>query len=93
MASKTYSIRWENDEPVSFEVNGVSYERLDQISDEGDREKLAAMMDASLDQQFEQELKTSTKNLKRTGKPTKRHPPMRRNSSLGYSRALRCSCY
>jgi hypothetical protein len=61
MARKKYSINWENDEPVSFEVDGVSYESLDQVPDAADREKLTAMMDASfdasLDQQFEKEFK------------------------------------
>ena len=57
MPRKKYSINWENDEPVSFEVDGVSYESLDEVPDEADREKLSAMMDASLDQQFEKEFK------------------------------------
>ena len=57
MSKKRYSINWENDEPVSFEVDEVVYESLDQIPDEGDREKLTAMLDASIDQQFEQEFK------------------------------------
>lgn len=53
MAKKKYSIHWENDEPVSFKLDGVVYESLDQIPDEADREKLTAMMDASLDPSFE----------------------------------------
>jgi hypothetical protein len=57
MVSKKYSINWEKDEPVSFEVDGVFYESLDEIPDEGDREKLTAMIDGSLDHQFEQERK------------------------------------
>jgi hypothetical protein len=52
---KKYSINWENDEPTSFEVDGVSYESLDQIPDEGDRSKLEAMLNASIEQQFEKE--------------------------------------
>jgi hypothetical protein len=55
MARKKYSINWENDEPVSFEVDGVLYKSLEEIPDEGDREKLTAMIDGSLDHQFEQE--------------------------------------
>jgi len=55
MARKKYSINWENDEPISFEVDGVSYESLDQVPDETDREKLSAMMDGSLDQQLEKD--------------------------------------
>ena len=65
MARKKYSINWENDEPVSFEVDGISYESLDQVPDEADREKLAAMMDASLDQQFEAEFKDFDKEFKK----------------------------
>ena len=55
MPTKRYSINWENDEPVSFEVDGTSYESLEQIPEEADREKLNAMMDASIDQHFERE--------------------------------------
>jgi hypothetical protein len=63
--SKKYSISWENDEPVSFEVDGVSYERIDDVPDEEDREKLTAMMDASFDQQFEKEFKDFDKEFKK----------------------------
>jgi hypothetical protein len=57
-----YSINWENDEPVSFEVNGVTYETLEDIPNEKDRRKLAAMMDSSAetdesDEQFDQEFR------------------------------------
>jgi len=65
MARKKYSINWENDEPVSFEVDGISYESLNQVPDEADREKLAAMMDASLDEQFEAEFKNFDKEFKK----------------------------
>ena len=65
MAQKKYSINWENDEPVSFEVNGIFYESLDQVLDEADRAKLSAMMDSSLDQQFEQEFKDFDEEFKK----------------------------
>ena len=69
MARKKYSINWENDEPISFEVDGVSYESIEQVPDEEDREKLTAMMDASndasLDQQFEKEFKDFDKEFKK----------------------------
>ena len=65
MAGKKYSIHWENDEPVSFEVDGVLYESIDQVPDEDDREQLTAMMDASLDQQFEKEFKDFDKEFKK----------------------------
>ncbi len=57
MSTKKYSINWENDEPVSFEVDGVLYQNLEQIPEEADREKLAAMMDDSLERSFEEEFK------------------------------------
>ena len=56
MTRRKYSINWENEEPVSFEVDGVLYESVDEIPDEADREKITAMMDGSLDQQFESDL-------------------------------------
>lgn len=69
MARKKYSINWENDQPVSFEVDGVLYESLDDIPDEADRDKLAAMMDASfdasLDQQFEKEFEDFDREFKK----------------------------
>ncbi|MBI5838667.1 MAG: DUF3592 domain-containing protein [Chloroflexi bacterium] len=63
MSKKKYSVNWENDEPVSFEVDEVLYENLDQVPDEADREKLAAMMDASFDQEFEKEFKDFDKEF------------------------------
>ena len=52
MAKKKYSINWEDDLPVSFEVNGVQYEKIEDIPDEGDRRKLEAMLDSSFDAEF-----------------------------------------
>jgi hypothetical protein len=57
MASKKYSVNWEDDEPISFEVDGVIYDSLDEVPDARDRDKLAAMMDSSLDQQFEEQFR------------------------------------
>ena len=54
---KKYSINWENDEPVSFEVDAASYASLDDVPDESDRSRLEAMMNASLDEEFEKEFK------------------------------------
>lgn len=65
MPTKKYSINWENEEPVSFEVDGVEYERLEQIPEEADREKLEAMMDGSLDQQFEEQFKNFDKEFQK----------------------------
>ena len=65
MPTKKYSINWEDDEPVSFEVDGVVYESLDHIPKEADREKLEAMMDGSMDQQFEKEFKDFDKEFQK----------------------------
>ena len=62
---KKYSINWENDEPVSYEVDGVTYESLDQIPAEGDRSKLEAMMNASMDQEFEKEIAEFDRDFKK----------------------------
>jgi len=50
---KKYSINWENDKAVSFEVNGVTYESLDEVPGDDDRDKLAAMMDSAEDADFD----------------------------------------
>lgn len=62
MPNKKYSINWENDEPVSFEVDGIRYESLDQVPGEADREKLESMMDGSFDRQFEKEFEAHKKD-------------------------------
>jgi hypothetical protein len=56
MAKKTYSIHWEDDEPVSFEVDGVQYESLEDVPNESDRLKLEAMMNAAEDAEFDAEI-------------------------------------
>ncbi|MBK9602200.1 MAG: DUF3592 domain-containing protein [Anaerolineales bacterium] len=53
MARKKYSINWENDEPISFEVDGITYNALEDVPNEKDREKLSAMLDASFDDAFD----------------------------------------
>lgn len=53
MTNKKYSINWENDEPASFEVDGVTYNSLDDVANEKDRNKLAALMDATAEDSFE----------------------------------------
>ena len=53
MAQKKYSINWEDDLPVSFEVDGVTYETIDDVPDAADRRKLEAMMDSSFDAEFD----------------------------------------
>lgn len=69
---KKYSISWENDEPVSFEVDGVAYESIDDVPDEEDREKLTAMMDSSIEQQFEQEFRDFDKEFKKDWEANKK---------------------
>ena len=56
MPTKKYSINWEDDEPISFEVDGVSYENLEDVPLEADRSKLEAMMNASMDEQFDRDV-------------------------------------
>jgi hypothetical protein len=41
---KHYSVQWENEEAVSFEVDGIRYERLRDIPDKRDRRRLREMM-------------------------------------------------
>lgn len=65
MSRKKYSIDWENDEPTSFKVDGVSYESLDQVPDEADRSRLEAMMNASMEQEFEKEFEDFDKEFKK----------------------------
>jgi cell division protein FtsL len=64
--SKKYSINWEDDEPVSFEVDGVSYESLEQIPEEADRSKLEAMMNASMEEQFDREFEEFDREFEKT---------------------------
>jgi hypothetical protein len=52
MAKKKYSINWEDDLPVSFEVDGMQYASLEEVPDESDRRKLEAMLDSSFDAEF-----------------------------------------
>ena len=63
MAKKKYSINWENDEPESFEVDGVKYESLDDIPSEQDRDKLAAMVQAADDDENFEEVKFDEKEF------------------------------
>lgn len=63
MAKKRkYSIDWEGEAPVSFEVDGVRYESLDDVPDESDRLRLEAMMNAAQDAEFDAEFEESWKD-------------------------------
>ena len=66
MAKKKYSINWEDDIPVSFEVNGVTYESLDDIPDEKDRLKLEAMLNSAEDAEFDSEFEKMDKDVQQT---------------------------
>lgn len=67
MAKKKYSINWEDDLPVSFEVNGAQYETLEDVPDATDRRKLEAMLDSSFDTGFDdaefEQLKKETEKI------------------------------
>ena len=71
---KKYSVNWENEVPVSFEVDGVKYDSLEDVPNPKDRKKLEGMLDTSeLDQSFEEfdknfdkefnEMKTESKTM------------------------------
>ena len=50
---KKYSIQWQDDEVVSFEVDGVQYKSLDEVPDEADRDKLLGLMAGAEDFELE----------------------------------------
>jgi hypothetical protein len=55
MATKKYSINWQDEEPVSFEVDGVTYDSLEDVPNPKDRRKLESMLDTSeFDESFEE---------------------------------------
>jgi hypothetical protein len=62
---RKYSINWQDDEPISFEVDGLVYENLEQVPDEADRAKLEAMVNGSMEQQFEKEFKDFDKEFQK----------------------------
>lgn len=72
MPKKKYSINWENDEPTSFEVDGLFYESLDQIPDEGDRSRLEAMINASMEQEFEKDVDDFDREFEKEFKANKK---------------------
>ena len=65
MPKKKYSINWEDDLPVSFEVDGVTYEEIDGVPNEKDRRKLEAMMESSFDTDFEVEVEAEIAEAKK----------------------------
>lgn len=67
MVKKKYSINWEDDVAVSFEVNGVEYKSLEDIPDESDRLKLEAMMDSASHAEFDAEFKRISEEVQPSG--------------------------
>ena len=67
MATTKYSINWEDDQAVSFEINGVQYESLDDIPNESDRLKLEAMMNSAEDAEFDAAFEKMGKEVPQTG--------------------------
>lgn len=64
MTKKQYSIHWEDDLPVSFEVDGVTYNSLDDVPDEKDRRKLEAMMESADDSEFDAEFERMNREVR-----------------------------
>ena len=69
MAKKKYSINWEDNLPISFEVDGVIYESLDDIPEDTDRRKLEAMMESSFDADFDAEFAEMNKEVQKINGP------------------------
>jgi len=65
MTKQKYSINWEDDEAISFEVNGATYESLDDVPNEKDRRKLEAMMESASDAEFEAEVEAEIAKAKK----------------------------
>lgn len=63
MAKKQYSILWQDELPVSFEVDGVTYHSLDDVPDEKDRRKLEAMMESSEEAEFDAEFEKMSREV------------------------------
>lgn len=77
MPKKKYSINWENDEAASFEVDGVTYNSLDDIPDWKDRDKLAAMIQAAEEDENFEEVKFDEKEFEELRKAAE-NPTMER---------------
>ncbi|HXQ36744.1 MAG TPA: DUF3592 domain-containing protein [Anaerolineales bacterium] len=69
MPRKKYSINWEDDVPVSFEVDGKSYESLDDLPDEADRLRFEAMLNSTLDAEFDAEFAKMDKEIQQVKGP------------------------
>jgi transcription antitermination factor NusG len=75
--AKKYSINWENEEPTSFEVDGVLYESFDDVPSNKDKNKLAAMMHAAAEEDAFEEVKFDEKEFEELRKAAE-NPTMER---------------
>jgi hypothetical protein len=55
MTKKHYSVHWEDEQAVSFEVDGVTYNNLNEIPDKRDKHKLQEMMEAASEPTFDEQ--------------------------------------
>lgn len=78
--AKKYSVKVENGEVVSVEVDGVSYAHPDQIPDEKDRAKIEALIDHTinedLDSAFDEEFKDFDKEFRELEKQSAKFPTL-----------------
>jgi hypothetical protein len=68
MAKKKYSVNWEDNVPVSFEVDGVQYKNVEDVPDEADKFKLQAMIDSLFDAEFDADFAKAQKELEQVQK-------------------------
>ena len=73
--AKKYSVNWENEIPVSFEVDGVAYDSLEDVPNPKDRKKLEALLDTSefdqASEEFDREFEEFNKNFDKEFKEMK----------------------
>jgi hypothetical protein len=84
--AKKYSVNWEEDVPVSFEVDGVKYDSLEDVSNPKDRRKLEAMLDTSefnqASEEFDREFEEFNKNFDKEFKEMKVESKVMENTIL-----------
>ncbi len=84
--AKKYSVNWEDDVPVSFEVDGVTYDSLEDVTNPKDRRKLEAMLDTSefdqASEEFDKEFEEFNKNFDKEFKEMKAESKTMENTIL-----------
>ncbi|MBI5951330.1 MAG: DUF3592 domain-containing protein [Chloroflexi bacterium] len=84
--AKKYSVNWEEDVPVSFEVNGVKYDSLEDVPNPKDRRKLEAMLDTSefdqASEEFDREFEEFNRNFDKEFKEMKAESKTMENTVL-----------